>query len=452
MESIFDITLDQFKQLIKNKDVKQLRYLADEMHAVDFAELLERCDLNESLFIFKTIPKHLTSDVFAYLSLDKQEDLIEAFSGPQIKDILAHAQFDDVVDFLEEMPDDIVRKVLKSASNQQREEINILLSYAKDSAGALLTTEYVELLEEDTIKDALVKVRKQGVSAASINTCYVVNTNNRLLGFVHLKDILVDKEDTLIQDIMETDIISVNTKDDKEDVVRAFSKYDLSVLPAVNDQYCLVGIITADDALDVLEAEATEDIQRMAAIVPSEGSYLNTSVFDMFKSRIPWLLVLMVSATFTGFIISSNDKVLLLLPSLYSFIPMLMDTAGNAGSQSSAMVIRGIVVDNLSIKDYFKVLIKEMRSALITGAILFVMNTLRIVLFMPTIPFTIALLVSLTIYLTIIMANIAGGSLPLLALVFKIDPASMSGPIVTTLVDSMALLVYFFVAMIYIGI
>lgn len=452
MESVFDITLDQFRELIKNKDVKQLRYLADEMHSVDFAELLERCDLLESLFIFKTIPKYLTSDIFSYLSLDKQEDLIESFSGPQIREILAHAQFDDVVDFLEEMPDDIVRKVLKSASVEQREEINILLSYEKDSAGTLLTTEYVELLEEDTVKVALTKVRKQGASAASINTCYVINNNNRLLGFVHLKDIMIDQEETLIQDIMETDIISVNTKDDREDVVRAFSKYDLSVIPAVNDQYCLVGIITVDDVLDVLEAEATEDIQRMAAILPSEGSYLNTSVFNMFKSRIPWLLVLMISATLTGYVISSNEKVLLILPSLYSFIPMLMDTAGNAGSQASAMVIRGIVVDNLSIKDYFKVLFKEMRTAIITGGILFVINTLRIVLFMPSISLSIAILVSFTIYITIVMANIAGGSLPLLALVFKVDPASMSGPIVTTLVDTMALVVYFFVAMTYIGI
>lgn len=452
MESVFDITLDQFKELITKKDVKALRYLADEMHAVDFAELLEQCDLNEALFIFKTVPKDITSNIFSYLSLDKQEDLINAFSGPQIKEILAHSQFDDVVDFLEEMPDTIVRKVLKNASPEQRDEINILLSYEKDSAGTLLTTEYVELMEEDTVKEALAKVRAQGVTAASINTCYVVNDNNRLLGFVHLKDILISKEEELISDIMETDIISVNTKDDKEDVVRTVSKYDLSVIPVVNDQYCLVGIITVDDALDVLEAEATEDIQRMAAILPSEGSYLNTSVFKMFKSRIPWLLVLMISATFTGNIISDNETVLLLLPSLYSFIPMLMDTAGNAGSQASAMVIRGIVVDNLEIKDYFKVLFKEMRTALISGGILFVANTLRVVIFMPSVSFSVALLVSLTIYLTIIMANIAGGSLPLLALVFKVDPASMSGPIVTTLVDTMSLVVYFYIAMTFLGI
>ncbi len=450
MVSIFDITLEQFRQLIQTKDVKQLRYLADEMQPVDFAELLEQVEINESVFIFKTIPKDRTSVIFSYLSLDKQENLIEALSGPQIKDILEHAQFDDVVDFLEEMPDDIVKKVLKNASLQQRNEINILLSYKPDSAGSLLTTEYVELLEDDSVEQAMDKVRVQGKTAASINTCFVINTSNRLLGTVTLQEIMVSNEDVLISQLMETDVISVNTKDDKEDVVKAFIKYDLSTIPVVNDQYNLVGIITIDDALDVLEDEATEDILRMASIVPTEGSYLETPVFEIFKSRIPWLLVLMISATFTGYIISNNDHVLLLLPSLYSFIPMLMDTAGNAGSQASAMVIRGIVVDNLSIKDYFKVMFKEMRTALITGAILFVVNSLRIIIFMPNVAAGVAILVSLTIYLTIIMANLMGGSLPLLALVFKIDPASMSGPVVTTLVDALALIVYFSIAMTYI--
>ena len=450
MVSIFDITLEQFRQLIQTKDVKQLRYLADEMQPVDFAELLEQVEINESVFIFKTIPKDRTSVIFSYLSLDKQENLIEALSGPQIKDILEHAQFDDVVDFLEEMPDDIVKKVLKNASLQQRNEINILLSYKPDSAGSLLTTEYVELLEDDSVEQAMDKVRVQGKTAASINTCFVINTSNRLLGTVTLQEIMVSNEDVLISQLMETDVISVNTKDDKEDVVKAFIKYDLSTIPVVNDQYNLVGIITIDDALDVLEDEATEDILRMASIVPTEGSYLETQVFEILKSRIKWLLVLMISATFTGYIIANNDHVLLLLPSLYSFSPMLMDTAGNAGSQASAMVIRGIVVDNLSTKDYFKVMFKEMRTALITGAILFVVNSLRIIIFMPNVAVGVAILVSLTIYLTIIMANLMGGSLPLLALVFKIDPASMSGPVVTTLVDALALIVYFSIAMTYI--
>ncbi len=451
MDSLFEMTLDQFKELIKKKDIKQLRYLAEEMHPVDFADLLEQVELPESLFIFKTIPKDTTSVIFSYLSINKQEELIESFSGPQIKDILEHAQLDDVVDFLEEMPDEIVRKVLKNASDQQRKEINILLSYHEDSAGSLLTTQYVELFEDDTVETALDKVRAQGRYAASINTCFVINQSNRLLGAISLKDIMIDSEDSTIGELMYTDIVSVNTKDDREDVVKVFIKYDLSVVPVVNDQFCLVGIITIDDVLDVLEEEATEDIQLMAAIFPTEGSYLNTTVLQMFKSRIPWLLVLMISATFTGYIISANDTILLILPSLYSFIPMLMDTAGNAGSQASAMVIRGIVVDNLNVKDYYRILFKEMRTALITGAILFVVNTLRVVLFMPSVPIAVAILVSLSVYITIILANLIGGSLPLLALIFKIDPASMSGPVVTTLVDAMALIVYFSIAIQYVS-
>jgi magnesium transporter len=422
------------------------------MQAVDFAEFLEDVGIVESVYVFKVIPNDRMSIIFSYLSLAKQKILMQTFSGGQIENLLAHAQFDDIVDFLNEMPNNIVLRVLKHATYEQRHELNILLSYHPDTAGALLTTEYIELLEDDTVKSALAKVRVQGQSAASINTCFVVNNTNRLLGTVRLKEIMVSNEEVLIADLMETDVVSVNTKDDQEEVVQAFVRYDLATIPVVNDQYNLVGIITADDALDVIKEEATEDILRMASVVPVEGSYLNTSVFNMFKSRIPWLLVLMISASFTGHIISKNETLLLILPTLYSFIPMLMDTAGNAGSQASAMVIRGIVVDDLNIKDYFKVLFKEMQSSLLTGFVLFAVNTLRIAIFMPSVAWQMALVVSFTVYATIILANLVGGSLPLLALVFKVDPASMSGPVVTTVVDALALIVYFAVAAMYLGI
>ena len=452
MVSVFDLTQEAFLDLIHQKDTEQLSYLAQEMQAVDFAEFLEDVGIVESVYVFKVIPNDRMSIIFSYLSLDKQKILMQTFSGGQIENLLAHAQFDDIVDFLNEMPNDIVLRVLKHATYEQRHELNILLSYHPDTAGALLTTEYIELLEDDTVKSALAKVRVQGQSAASINTCFVVNNTNRLLGTVRLKEIMVSNEEVLIADLMETDVVSVNTKDDQEEVVQAFVRYDLATIPVVNDQYNLVGIITADDALDVIKEEATEDILRMASVVPVEGSYLNTSVFNMFKSRIPWLLVLMISASFTGHIISKNETLLLILPTLYSFIPMLMDTAGNAGSQASAMVIRGIVVDDLNIKDYFKVLFKEMQSSLLTGFVLFAVNTLRIVIFMPSVAWQMALVVSFTVYATIILANLVGGSLPLLALVFKVDPASMSGPVVTTVVDALALIVYFAVAAMYLGI
>ena len=452
MVSVFDLTQEAFLDLIHQKDTEQLSYLAQEMQAVDFAEFLEDVGIVESVYVFKVIPNDRMSIIFSYLSLAKQKILMQTFSGGQIENLLAHAQFDDIVDFLNEMPNDIVLRVLKHATYEQRHELNILLSYHPDTAGALLTTEYIELLEDDTVKSALAKVRVQGQSAASINTCFVVNNTNRLLGTVRLKEIMVSNEEVLIADLMETDVVSVNTKDDQEEVVQAFVRYDLATIPVVNDQYNLVGIITADDALDVIKEEATEDILRMASVVPVEGSYLNTSVFNMFKSRIPWLLVLMISASFTGHIISKNETLLLILPTLYSFIPMLMDTAGNAGSQASAMVIRGIVVDDLNIKDYFKVLFKEMQSSLLTGFVLFAVNTLRIVIFMPSVAWQMALVVSFTVYATIILANLVGGSLPLLALVFKVDPASMSGPVVTTVVDALALIVYFAVAAMYLGI
>ncbi|NLA78658.1 MAG: magnesium transporter [Erysipelothrix sp.] len=452
MVSVFDLTQEAFLDLIHQKDTEQLSYLAQEMQAVDFAEFLEDVGIVESVYVFKVIPNDRMSIIFSYLSLDKQKILMQTFSGGQIENLLAHAQFDDIVDFLNEMPNDIVLRVLKHATYEQRHELNILLSYHPDTAGALLTTEYIELLEDDTVKSALAKVRVQGQSAASINTCFVVNNTNRLLGTVRLKEIMVSNEEVLIADLMETDVVSVNTKDDQEEVVQAFVRYDLATIPVVNDQYNLVGIITADDALDVIKEEATEDILRMASVVPVEGSYLNTSVFNMFKSRIPWLLVLMISASFTGHIISKNETLLLILPTLYSFIPMLMDTAGNAGSQASAMVIRGIVVDDLNIKDYFKVLFKEMQSSLLTGFVLFAVNTLRIAIFMPSVAWQMALVVSFTVYATIILANLVGGSLPLLALVFKVDPASMSGPVVTTVVDALALIVYFAVAAMYLGI
>ena len=452
MVSVFDLTQEAFLDLIHQKDTEQLSYLAQEMQAVDFAEFLEDVGIVESVYVFKVIPNDRMSIIFSYLSLDKQKILMQTFSGGQIENLLAHAQFDDIVDFLNEMPNNIVLRVLKHATYEQRHELNILLSYHPDTAGALLTTEYIELLEDDTVKSALAKVRVQGQSAASINTCFVVNNTNRLLGTVRLKEIMVSNEEVLIADLMETDVVSVNTKDDQEEVVQAFVRYDLATIPVVNDQYNLVGIITADDALDVIKEEATEDILRMASVVPVEGSYLNTSVFNMFKSRIPWLLVLMISASFTGHIISKNETLLLILPTLYSFIPMLMDTAGNAGSQASAMVIRGIVVDDLNIKDYFKVLFKEMQSSLLTGFVLFAVNTLRIAIFMPSVAWQMALVVSFTVYATIILANLVGGSLPLLALVFKVDPASMSGPVVTTVVDALALIVYFAVAAMYLGI
>ncbi|MBS3972234.1 MAG: magnesium transporter [Erysipelotrichia bacterium] len=448
---LLNLTLAEFRTLIEQKKVQDLRIVFEEWHPADIAELCEHLTLEETLFLFKTINKVATSQVFSYLSIETQERLIEAFSGPQIKSLLEHVEFDDVVDFLEELPDVLVRKVLQNASESQRQEINVLLSYHPNSAGALITTRYVELNEADTLKDAIGKVRAQGKGAASIQTCFVVNQYDRLIGTALLKDMMTHNEDELVSDIMETDIISVNTKDDREEVVKIFSKYDLSVVPVVNDQFCLVGIITVDDVIDVIEEEATEDIQRMAAITPIDGSYLQTSVLEMFKSRIPWLLVLMISATMTGLVMEAYAHITIALTSLVIFIPMLMDTAGNAGSQASAMVIRGIAIDHLDIKDFFIVLFREMKASIVTGVILFVVNVIRILVFSPSISFGVAILVSLAIFITIVLANLIGGSLPLVALLIKVDPAAMAGPVITTLVDVVALIIYFNMAAFYLA-
>lgn len=446
---LLNLTLAEFKSLIEQKKVKDLRYVFEEWHPADIADLLIHLTLEEILFLFKTINKEQTSQVFSYCDIDTQERLIEAFSGPQIKTLLEHVEFDDVVDFLEDLPDVLVRKVLQNASESQRQEINILLSYHPNSAGALLTTRYVELNEEDTLKVAIQKVRLQGKGSASIQTCFVVNQNDRLIGTILLKDILTSSEDSFVADYMDSDIISVNTKVDREEVVKVFSKYDLSVVPVVNDQFCLVGIITVDDVLDVIEEEATEDIQRMAGITPFDGSYLQTSVWDMFKSRIPWLLILMIPATLTGYVMEFYSHITIALTSLIIFIPMLMDTAGNAGSQASAMVIRGITIDRLNIKDFYIVLVKEMKASIITGIILFTVNVLRIVIFSPDVPIGVAILVSLAVFFTIVLANLIGGSLPLVALLIKVDPAAMSGPVITTFVDVIVLITYFNMAAFY---
>lgn len=446
---LLNLTLAEFKSLIEQKKVKDLRYVFEEWHPADIADLLIHLTLEEILFLFKTINKEQTSQVFSYCDIDTQERLIEAFSGPQIKTLLEHVEFDDVVDFLEDLPDVLVRKVLQNASESQRQEINILLSYHPNSAGALLTTRYVELNEEDTLKVAIQKVRLQGKGSASIQTCFVVNQNDRLIGTILLKDILTSSEDSFVADYMDSDIISVNTKVDREEVVKVFSKYDLSVVPVVNDQFCLVGIITVDDVLDVIEEEATEDIQRMAGITPFDGSYLQTSVWDMFKSRIPWLLILMIPATLTGYVMEFYSHITIALTSLIIFIPMLMDTAGNAGSQASAMVIRGITIDRLNIKDFYIVLVKEMKASIITGIILFTVNVLRIVMFSPDVPIGVAILVSLAVFFTIVLANLIGGSLPLVALLIKVDPAAMSGPVITTFVDVIVLITYFNMAAFY---
>lgn len=444
MEELEKVSLlEKLKECIQNKSVAELRDMFDEYNVVDMSELVSELELNEALFIFKTLKKDVSSNVFSYLSHEKQESLITLFTGPEIKGILDNLYSDDIVDFIEEMPANIVNHILKNASSQQREEINKLLSYGENSAGSLMSIDFIELKEKDTVKSAIEKVRKQGKMAETISYCYITDVKKRLTGYLAFKELLFAEEGEQVADIMDTDLIFSLTSDDQEEVANLIRKYDLTAIPVVNDEQCLVGIITVDDIIDIIHQEATEDIQKMNAISPLEDTYLETGVFTMFKSRIVWLMILMISATFTGQIMGYYEGVLDQFVVLNIFIPMLMDAAGNAGNQSSTMVIRALAMNELRPSDLFKVWWKEIRVALLCGVSMGAVNFLRILLFMNQVDYFTSFIVSLTVFVTVCIAKLVGSTLPILAVKLKQDPAVMAGPLITTLVDALALMIYF---------
>ncbi|MEG0290371.1 MAG: magnesium transporter [Erysipelotrichaceae bacterium] len=443
MENKFDVTIQDLETLIATKKITKLRELFDDHNVVDMSELVGDLKLQEALFIFKTLKKDVSAEIFSYLGHDKQEALIQAFTGPQIKEMLDELYDDDILDFIEEMPANIVQHVLKNASPQQRVEINKLLSYEENSAGSIMTTNFVGLKEKDTIPQAIEKIRKQGQKAETINYCYIIDAKKTLVGVTSLRDILLCQQDETMADLMETDLIYATTNEDQEEVAKLIEKYDITVVPVVNDQKCLVGIITVDDIIDVIHEEATEDIHKMNAISPINKTYLETSVFEMSKSRIVWLLVLMISATFTGSIMDSYEHVLSANVTLSFFIPMLMDAAGNAGSQSATMVIRALAVGELHTSDMLKIWWKEGRVALICGTIMGVVNFLRVLITMQTIDFHTTWIVSVTVFLAVMLAKLVGCTLPVVAEKLHQDPAVMAGPLITTLVDATTLFIYF---------
>lgn len=447
-----EMTLETLEQLIVDKNVRKIREVFEEYNIVDLAELVGELTLEEAIFIFKVLKNTVSGDLFSYLESEKQQVLLDAFTGPQIKGILDNLFSDDIVDFMEEMPSTIVKKVLSSVDKMQREEINTLLSYGTDTAGSIMSTDYVELVEEDSVESAMRKIKAQGKMAETINYCFITNEHGVLVGCVSLRDILFAPEGSFISDIMTTNVISARTRDAQEEVIHSIQRYDITIVPVVDDNNRLVGVVTVDDVMDAIENEATEDIHKMGGITPIDGSYLKTSVFEMSRSRLMWLMVLMVSYAISSLIITKNDYILAAVPSLITFMPMLMDTAGNAGSQSSAMVIRAITVEDLTMKDFFKVLGKEFGVALICGLILFVVNTLRIVFFVPNVGWDVGITVSLTVFVVVIVAKLVGGFLPLFALLIKQDPAAMASPLITTAVDSLSLVVYFTLARVFLGI
>lgn len=432
-------------ELIDQKKYVTIKKTLSELNAVDVAELLDPIELTTALLIFRMLPKDLAVEVFAHFSTDQQRDIINAITDKELNHILDELFFDDMIDMIEEMPANIVNKILKNSTQEERNLINQFLKYPEYSAGSIMTIEYVELKQEMTVKEALAHIKEIGLSKETIYTCYVTDNNRVLEGIVSLRAIVTSEDDEIIKDIMEKELIYVNTHDDQETVASIFKKYGFIALPVVDKEHRLTGIITVDDIIDVMEQEATEDFQRMAAMEPSEEAYLDTSIFVLAKHRITWLLLLMVGATFTGSIIGKYEEVLSTMTILTAFIPMLMDTGGNSGSQSSTLIIRGLATGEVTLKDKWKVMFKEFRISIIVGVILALVNFIKN-MYIDKVGFTIAITVSITLVATVMMAKMVGGMLPLIAKKLKMDPAIMAGPLITTIVDSMALIVYFSIA------
>lgn len=441
--------LDKIVQLIEDKKLGELKEELREMRAVDIAELFDDLDVKNCIIIFRLLPKDFAADVFAYLSSQQRRDIVAAIHETHLNDIIDELYFDDMIDFFEEMPANVVKRVLATATDEERKLINQFLNYPENSAGSLMTIEYVDLKKEMTVKQALEHIKKNGVDKETIYTCYVLNEKRKLEGIVSLRKLVLADEELLISGIMNEDYITSTTLDDQEEVALLFKKYDLLTVPVVDKERRLVGIITIDDIVDVIDQENTEDFQKMAGMVPTDEEYLFSNVFSLARKRIVWLLLLMVTATFTEMIIAKYDNILTAVAVLAASIPMLMDTAGNAGSQSSTLIIRGIALGEVQLTDYFKVFFKEFRVSLIVGVTLAVVNFTRMMVLGNQL--SVALTVSMTLLLTIMMAKMVGGTLPIIAKKLKLDPAIMAGPLITTIVDVMALLVYFNIASVLIG-
>lgn len=420
-------------------------------NVVDIANLFGEIEQQKILLTFRMLPKEIATGVFTHLPIELQRHVVESITDNEVQGILSELFFDDTIDFLEEMPANVVRKVLENTNESTRKLINQFLNYPDDSAGSLMTIEYVGLRKEMTVGQAIKQIKETGIDKETIDTCYVMDSNRILEGIVSIRKLILNDDTTELKDIMDTSVIYVNTHDDQEDVADLFKKYDFFVMPVVDNERRLVGIVTIDDILDVIEQENTEDLQRMAAMQPSEKEYLKTNIWMLAKNRLPWLLILMVSATLTGGIIKRFENALQSVMILASFIPMIMDTGGNAGSQSSTLIIRGLALGELNPSDILKVLWKELRVSGVVAISLSIVNFLRIY-FIEKTDILVAVTVSLTLFCTVVLAKVVGGVLPIIAKKLKLDPAIMAGPLITTIVDTVALLIYFSTATWLLGI
>ena len=442
---------DKLEKLIDEKKYSKVKELISKMYEHDIADILEEFPLKEMIKLFRLLPKSQAADVFSYLDTDTQTNIISMLSDTEAVNIINDMAADDATDLIDEMPANVVKRLLNKVDKETRRDINQLLKYPDNSAGSIMTTEYIDLKEYNTVRDATKKIRQEYDETETIETIFITDKSRKLIGTIELKDLIVHNDDEMILDIMNNDVISVNTLMDQEEVANIIKDYDLTSVPVVDSENKLVGIVTIDDVVDIIEAEATEDIEKMNAILPTEKSYLKLSIIDIWKSRIPWLLLLMVSATFTGKIIQHYEESLATMVILTAFIPMIMDTGGNAGGQASATIIRSLSLNDVEFKDILKVIFKELRVSFLIGLTLAVANFLKL-LYIDRVTTKVALVVCSTLVLTVCVAKVIGCSLPMIAKKLKFDPAVMASPFITTIVDAVSLFIYFRIAVTVLGI
>ena len=439
------MNLNQLKLLLQNHQYKELKSALSEMNEVDIAQFLSELPQDLMVYVFRALDKDTASDVFAELPVDIQQQIILSITDQELSVIIEALAVDDAVDMLGEMPSNVVTRVLRNAKSDTRKEINQLLNYPDNSAGSVMTAEFTDLKKDMSVKDAIAHIRSTGEDRETIYNCDVIDSSRKLLGEITVKTLLLAPDTAIVGDLMETSVICVNTLEDQEEAARLLDKYNLLALPVVDSENRLVGIITIDDAVNVIRQETTEDFQVMAATAPSEQSYLKTSVWVLARNRIVWLLVLMISDMISGGILGSFEGALIALPVLITFIPMLTDTGGNAGSQASTLIIRGLALKEITVHDFFPVLWKEIRVAVLCGAVLSLFNYIRLIIVYPG-QFAMAATVAAAMFCTVLMAKAIGGILPLIATRFKMDPALMASPLITTIVDAGSLLIYLNIA------
>ena len=437
--------IENIRNLIEEKKYSQVKKQLEKINEHDASLILEELPISETIKVFRLFSKDMAADVFSNLETDVQTQIISSMSDTEAVNIIDEMYADDAADLIDEMPSNVVKKLLSKVSKETRIQINQLLKYPDNSAGSLMTVEYVDLKEYNTIKDAISKIKSEYDDKETLDICFITDKSKKLMGYIELKDLIINNENKVVGDIMNTDIKYVNTLTDQEEVAKIIKEYDLTSIAVVDSEQKLVGIITIDDIIDIIDEETTEDIEKMNAILPTEKSYLKLSIFDIWKSRIPWLLLLMVSATFTGKIIQHYEESLASMVILTAFIPMIMDTGGNAGGQSSATIIRSLSLEDIEFNDLLKVIFKEFRVAILVGITLAIANFLKLII-IDRVSTSVALVVCSTLVLTVCIAKVIGCSLPMIAKKLKFDPAVMASPFITTIVDAVSLFIYFKIA------